>query len=134
MRSRPPRRLRFTGPEIAETRGMPMGKLGRPGRKPAERYERARPAELIHIDVNELGRVVRRGHRMLGRRSAEGYHRRRYEPGWEFVHIAIDDCTRPAYVEVLSDEKAATAVGFLRRAIAFYLHLAGGRTHDGGVG
>ena len=40
--------------------------------------------------------------------------------GWEFVHIAIDDCTRLAYVEVLTDEKASTAIAFLRRAIAFY--------------
>ena len=40
--------------------------------------------------------------------------------GWEFVHVAIDDCTRLAYIEVLPDEKAITAVGFLRRALAFY--------------
>jgi len=40
--------------------------------------------------------------------------------GWEFVHIAVDDFSRLAYAEVLDDEKAATAAGFLRRAIAFY--------------
>lgn len=40
--------------------------------------------------------------------------------GWEYVHIAIDDCTRLAYAEVLGDEKAVTVVAFLRRAIAFY--------------
>jgi transposase InsO family protein len=57
---------------------------------------------------------------MLGRQSAGGRHRRRYEHGWEFVHIAIDDCTRLAYVEVLSDEKATTAIAFLARAVAFY--------------
>jgi transposase InsO family protein len=126
------RRLRFTGPEIAETLEMPlstvsgilqrigMGKLGRLGLEPAERYERQRPGELIHIDVKKLGRIARPGHRMLGRQSAGGHHRRRYEQGWEFVHIAIDDCTRLAYVEVLDDERASTAVGFLRRAVAFY--------------
>jgi transposase InsO family protein len=126
------RRLRFTGPEIAETLAMPlstvsgilarigMGRLGRLGLEPVERYERARPGELIHIDVKKLGRIARPGHRMLGRQSAGGLHRRRYEHGWEFVHIAIDDCTRLAYVEVLADEKATTAVGFLRRAIAFF--------------
>jgi transposase InsO family protein len=40
--------------------------------------------------------------------------------GWESVHIAIDDATRLAYAEVLPDEKATTAIGFLRRAVAFY--------------
>jgi len=126
------RRLRFTGPEIAETLGMAlstvsgilqrigMGKLGRLGLEPPARYERERPGELIHIDVKKLGRIARPGHRMLGRQRAGGHHRRAYEHGWEFVHIAIDDCTRLAYVEVLPDERAATAVGFLRRAISFY--------------
>jgi transposase InsO family protein/transposase len=126
------RRLRFTGPEIAESLAMPlstvsgiltrlgMGRLGRLGLEPAERYERARPGELIHIDVKKLGRIARPGHRMLGRQSAGGHHQRRYDHGWEFVHIAIDDCTRLAYVEVLDDEKATSAVAFLRRAIAFY--------------
>ena len=126
------RRLRFTGPEIAETLAMPlstvsgilqrigMGRLGRLGLEPAERYERERPGELIHIDVKKLGRIARPGHRVLGRQSAGGHHRRRYEQGWEFVHIAIDDCTRLAYVEVLTDEKATTAIAFLARAVAFY--------------
>ncbi len=126
------RRLRFTGPEIAEALTMPlstvsgiltrtgMGRLGRLGLERAERYERARPGELIHIDVKKLGRIARPGHRVIGRQSAGGHHRRGYEHGWEFVHIAIDDCTRLAYVEVLDDEKAITAIGFLRRAVAFF--------------
>src|SRR4051794_32772564 len=126
------RRLRFTGPEIAEILVMPlstvsgilarigMGKLGRLGLEPAERYERARPGELIHIDVKKLGRIARPGHRVLGRQSAGGHHSRGYHHGWEFVHIAIDDCTRLAYVEVLDDEKATTAIAFLTRAVAFY--------------
>src|SRR5918995_2170983 len=100
------RRLRFTGPEIAELLDRPlstvsgiltrigMGRLGRLGLEPAERYERERPGELIHIDVKKLGRIARPGHRMLGRQSGGGRHRRSYELGWEFVHIAIDDCTR----------------------------------------
>lgn len=40
--------------------------------------------------------------------------------GWEYVHIAIDDATRLAYAEVLGDEKATTAVAFLRRGLAFF--------------
>jgi transposase InsO family protein len=133
------RRLRFTGPEIAETLGMAvstvsgiltrigMGRLGRLGFEPAERYERARPGELVHVDVKKLGRIVAPGHRVTGNRRQRA-RRTTYTPdgrrigdaGWEFVHIAIDDCTRLAYVEVLTDEKAITAVGFLRRATAFF--------------
>jgi transposase InsO family protein len=133
------RRLRFTGPEIAETLGMAlstvsgvltrigMGKLGRLGLEPAQRYERAVPGELIHIDVKKLGRIQGgAGHRMTGHRASNRPRRydtdgvRRGTIGWEFVHIAIDDCTRLAYAEVLPDEKATTAVGFLRRARTFY--------------
>ena len=103
-----------------------MGKLGRLGLEPAQRYERQRPGELIHIDVKKLGRIHQgAGHRVTGKRrykpqrtDAEG--RVRKTVGWEFVHVAIDDATRLAYVEVLSDEKALTAIAFLRRAIAHY--------------
>jgi transposase InsO family protein len=132
------RRLRFTGPEIAELLDMAlstvsgiltrsgMGKLGRLGLEPALRYEREKPGELIHIDVKKLGRIVDgAGHRITGtrrhptdRRNAAGKLRRAI--GWEFVHIAIDDATRLAYAEVLTDETGPTAVAFLRRAIAFY--------------
>ena len=128
------RRLRFTGPEIAEILGMAlstvsgiltrigMGKLGRLGLEPARRYERERPGELIHIDVKKLGRMSRPGWRMTGGRhqqGAPGYQAAKGR-GWEFCHVAIDDCTRLAYAEVLPDEKATTAIAFLRRAVAFY--------------
>jgi transposase InsO family protein len=133
------RRLRFTGAEIAELLDRPlstvsgiltrigMGRLGRLGMEPAQRYERARPGELIHVDVKKLGRIVGgAGKRVRGGGNhytgsytdADGV--RRGKTGWECVHIAIDDATRLAYAEVLPDEKATTAVGFLRRAVAFY--------------
>ena len=101
------RRLRMTSAEIAECLDMAlttvsgiltrigMGKLGRLGMEPAVRYERSRPGELIHIDVKKLGRIARPGHRVLGRQSAGGYHRRAYERGWEFVHVCVD--TPPAW-------------------------------------
>src|SRR3954453_3552884 len=133
------RRLRFTGPEIAETLDMPlstvsglltrigMGKLGRLGLEPAQRYERERPGELIHIDVKKLGRIVGgAGKRVRGGGNhytgsfTDATGARRGKAGWDFVHIAIDDATRLAYAEVLSDEKASTAVAFLRRALVFY--------------
>jgi transposase InsO family protein len=127
--------LRMTAAEIAETLGMPlstvsgiltrigMGRLGRLGLEPTRRYERARPGELVHIDVKKLGRIAGAGHRITGDRASQ-YDRRgrraRGELGWEYVHIAVDDHSRLAYAEVLTDEKAVTAAGFLRRAVAFY--------------
>jgi transposase len=132
------RRVRLTGAEIAEVLEMAlstvsgiltrigMGKLGRLGLEPAQRYERQRPGELIHIDVKKLGRIhAGAGHRVSGKRRYTGMRtdaegKRRSVVGWEFVHIAIDDATRLAYVEVLNDEKATTAIAFLRRAIAHY--------------
>ena len=133
------RRLRFTGPEIAEVLDRPvstvsgiltrigMGKLGRLGLEPAQRYERQVPGELIHIDVKKLGRIRGgAGKRITGRQrnpqrirvDADGVQRR--ITGWDAVHIAIDDATRLAYAEVLNDEKATTVIGFLRRAVAFF--------------
>ena len=123
------RRLRMTGVEIAFCLGMALstvsavlariglGKLSRlEPPEPPNRYERRHAGELIHIDVKKLGRIQGgAGHRVHGdrRRSPRG-------GGWEYVHVCIDDATRLAYVEVLSDETAVTAIGFLRRAVAFY--------------
>ena len=113
------RRLRMTGPEIAELLDMPlstvsgiltrigMGRLGRLGMEPAERYERDRPGELIHVDVKKLGRIQGgAGHRMTGRRHYNSRYRDRSgvprcTVGWDYVHVAIDDATRLAYAEVL---------------------------------
>jgi transposase InsO family protein len=132
------RRLRFTGPEIAELLGMALstvsgiltriglGKLGRLGLEPVRRYERARPGELVHVDVKKLGRIEQgAGHRATGRKHyrrtfTDLHGHRRETTGWEFVHVAIDDCTRLAYAEVLADERATTAIAFLRRAVAFF--------------
>src|SRR5262245_16181758 len=133
------RRLRFSGPEIAELLEMAdstvsgiltrigLGRLGRLGLEPAERYERARAGELIHIDVKKLGRIQVPGHRVTGNRDQRARRTRighdgRYlgTAGWEFVHVAVDDATRLAYAEVLTDETARTAIGFLGRAVAFY--------------
>jgi transposase InsO family protein len=101
--------------------GTSLGRLGRLGLEPARRYERSRPGELIHVDVKKLGRILRPGHRVTGNRRDRFTDARGYGvAGWEFVHIAIDDATRLAYAEVLADERARTAIAFLRRALAFF--------------
>jgi transposase InsO family protein len=134
------RRLRMTAAEIAETLSMPlstvsavltrsgMGRLGRIGLEQPLRYERSRPGELLHIDVKQLGRIEGgAGKRVQGgmrqhkrRRATDAAGVRRNLIGWEYVHIAVDDYSRLAYAEVLPDQKASTAAGFLRRAVAFY--------------
>src|SRR4051812_43494072 len=104
-----------------------LGKLSRLGPpEPPNRYERRRAGELLHVDVKKLGRIHRgAGHRVTGKRrgnptKTNAAGQRVSQVGWEFVHVCVDDATRLAYVEVLGDEKATTAVAFLRRAIAFY--------------
>lgn len=123
------RRLRMTGAEIAEILGMALstvsgvltriglGKLSRlEPPEPPNRYVKERPGELLHIDVKKLVKIKDgAGHRMTGKRTKQAVG-----VGWEFVHVCVDDATRIAYVEVLADEKGATAVGFLKRAVAYY--------------
>ena len=121
------RGLRLTAAEISELLGIALStvslwlkKLGVGKRsrleppEPANRYERERPGELVHVDVRKLGRFGQAGMRMVGNRNANrGY-------GWEFCHVMIDDATRLAYVEVLADECGETAVAFLRRGIRWF--------------
>ena len=56
--------------------------------EPANRYEKQRPGELVHVDVKKLGKIARPGHRVTGRVSGGGHHRRAYDLGWEYVHAA----------------------------------------------
>ncbi len=126
------RRVWMTGPEISEVLGMApatvsailrregIGKLSRlEPPEPPNRYERKRPGELIHVDVKKLGRI---GHRGAGHRITRnrGVGQRSRHAGWEFVHVAVDDATRFAFALVLPDERGETAVGFLRKAVAFF--------------
>ena len=83
--------------------------------RPVVRYEAPAPGVLVHLDVKKLGRIGRVGHRIHGDRTT-----RVRGIGWEYVHVAVDDCTRLAYAEVLADEREQTAAGFLRRAVAWF--------------
>lgn len=106
---------RSTVARILERHGLErLKKLDPP--VPIRRYEKSRPGELIHLDIKKLGRIKGIGHRITGHH--EKVHRAR-GLGWEFVHVCVDDYTRLAYVEVLADEKGATTVAFLRRAVAW---------------
>lgn len=85
---------------------------------PVQRYEWGRPGELIHVDTKKLGRIERPSHRVTGNRrdTTRG-------AGWEYAHVAIDDCSRYLYVEILPDEKRYTATAFWLRAVrAFKQH------------
>jgi transposase InsO family protein len=128
----------MTGPEIAEVLGMAcstvsgilkrigLGKLSRlEPPEPPNRYERRHAGELLHIDVKKLGRIEGgAGHRITGKRRHNrewiGDRQRRSTVGWEFVHVCVDDYTRLAHAQVLPDERATSAIAFLRSAIAFY--------------
>ena len=89
----------------------------RPLREPANRYEWPCPGDLLHMDTSEYVRFQRPGHRVTGDRSSQD---RQQRDGVEFVHAIVDDHTRLAYAEIHPDQRAATAVGFLERALAFY--------------
>ena len=132
------RRVRMTAVEISELLAMPLSTvsavllrigLGKRSRleplEPANRYQRERAGELVHVDVKKLGRIQRVGHRISGSRESQhirsgNWGGKRLPIGWEYVHVCVDDATRLAYVEVLPDEKGSTVAGFLRRAVAFY--------------
>ena len=123
------RRQRWTSAEIAERlhlgrstvarylarRGLARLRALEPPPPPGHRYEYARAGELLHLDVKKLGRIGQVGHRITGdrRTRARGI-------GWEYVHVAVDDASRLAYVEVLPDERGSTVARFLWRALSWY--------------
>jgi transposase InsO family protein len=122
------RRQRWTGAEIAQALQLSASTVARLLRRqglarlraldapiPIQRYQWTRPGGLLHLDVKKLGRIGRVGHRMSGDRRS-----RVRGIGWEYVHVAIDDASRLAYVEVLGDEGGVTTTQFLWRARAWF--------------
>ena len=93
-----------------------VSRLPRPARGPVVRYERARPGELVHVDIKRLGRFWTLGKRVLG--SDVGNRSR--HAGWQYVHLAIDDHSRLAYAELLPSESPDDCVAFFRRAVSWY--------------
>lgn len=127
------RRERMTGPQISRALGVPRSTVGAVLRRlglgklkslepklPANRYERAAPGELIHLDIKSLGRIDGLGHRVTGQRSGQTRNR---GIGWDHLHVAIDDASRLAYTEILPGLTSQDASGFLARALAWYARL-----------
>lgn len=127
------RRQRLTGRQIAHETGVSPATVSRVLRRarlsrirdleppePVRRYERDHPGDLIHIDIKRLGRFNQPGHRVTGDRTGQSNGR---GVGWEFVHVCIDDASRIAFSQILPDEKAASAVLFLKAAIDYYASL-----------
>jgi transposase InsO family protein len=119
------REYRMTGEEIAERLRLPRSTVASHLRRlglgrlaalepssPARRYNRARAGELVHLDTKKLARFRHVGHRITGDRRGQSEG-----AGWEFVHVAVDDASRLAYVEVLPDERRQSVTGFLVRAL-----------------
>jgi transposase InsO family protein len=124
------RRLRIgphrLGPLLGHSRSTVYGVLRRHGQSRLAhadrltgapvRYVRERPGELLHVDVNRLGRVPPGGgHRILGESA-----RNRLPVGYDYLHVAIDDATRVAYVAVRPDEQAGSTVSFIEEAVGFF--------------
>jgi transposase InsO family protein len=92
--------------------------MDRPTGQVIRRYERSRAGELVHLDVKKLGRIPNGGGwRAHGRGQRPN---RKHGLGWDYLHAAVDDHSRLAYVEALTDERADTCVAFWRRARAFF--------------
>jgi len=127
------RRQRFTGQQIARDAKVSPATVSRILRRvrlsrirdleppePVRRYERDLPGDMIHIDIKKLGRFDQPGHRVTGDRTGQSNGR---GVGWEFVHVCIDDASRIAFSQIRPDEKASSAVPFLKAAIAYYAGL-----------
>src|SRR5215207_177407 len=131
------RRRRLPGQHIAKAAGVSPATVSRILKRaglsrlrdleppePVRRYERQHPGELIHIDIKKLGRFHRIGHRITGDRRGQSNARARGEgAGWEFVHVCVDDASRIAFTRIMPDEKAKSAIAFLKAAIAYYKSL-----------
>ena len=131
------RRQRLPGQHIAKAAGVSPATVSRILKRaglsrlrdleppePVRRYERQHPGELIHIDIKKLGRFHQVGHRITGDRRGQSNARSRGEgAGWEFVHVCIDDASRIAFTMIMPDEKAKSAIAFLKAAVAYYNSL-----------
>jgi transposase len=122
------RQARLTGDEIAIRLGFCRSSIFRALRRlamsrlrlleerdPVQRYQWEKPGQMLHLDVKKLGKIDGVGHRKVGLGNA-----RRRRPGWEYLHVCVDDASRAAYTAILPDETAEYAIEFLWFAVAWY--------------
>jgi transposase InsO family protein len=127
------RRQRWTGQQVACETGVSPATVSRVLRRaklsrirdlqppePIVRYERENPGDMIHLDIKKLGRFEQIGHRITGDRTGQSNNR---GVGWAFVHVCIDDNSRISFSQILPDEKAVSAIAFLKAALAYYKSL-----------
>lgn len=93
--------------------------------EPVRRYERQTPGELLHIDIKKLGKFNKIGHRITGDRRGQSNQRPHGKkgPGWEYVHVCVDDASRIAFSQIKIDEKQQSAIAFLKAPVAYYKSL-----------
>jgi len=97
------------------------GTVIRASKTTAVRYERARPGELVHMDVKKIGRIPDGGGwRAHGRAATSPVRDRRRGPGYDYVHALVDDHSRLAYAEVHPDERADTCALFFGHAVDYF--------------
>ena len=97
------------------------GTVIRSSRATTHRYERDVPGDLVHVDVKKIGRIPDGGGWRVHGRAASGRQRdKKVKIGFDYVHAMIDDHTRLAYAEILTDEKGVTCAGFLLRAADWF--------------
>ena len=84
-------------------------------KEPIRRYQWEKPGQMLHLDIKRLGKIDGVGHRKAGTRQV-----RRRRPGWEYLHVCVDDASRAAYTAILPDETAESAIEFLWFAVAWY--------------
>jgi transposase InsO family protein len=88
-------------------------------RGPVVRYEWPCPGDLLHMDVKRYPRFARPGHAVTGDRSRTYVDKAR-PLGHDFFHAIVDDHSRLAYGELLDDERAATVIAFVERALGWF--------------
>jgi DNA-binding transcriptional regulator YiaG len=101
---------------ICRARGIGLLSALEP-KQPRPRYERAAPGELVHLDIKKLGRFDKPGHRVTGDRRGQSNNR---GVGWEFAHVAIDDHSRVARIDILPNEKKESAALALLNTVAYF--------------
>jgi transposase InsO family protein len=122
------RRGHMPGYEIARRTGLSPASVSRILRRaklsrwrdlnpppPVQRYEHPRPGDLLHLDIKgmtQFGEVTLRGD---GRLRGKQKH-----PGFQALHVAVDDHSRIAFTQMLPDQKAETTIGFLNSAVEFF--------------